>query len=114
MKGRLVRSLARVVIAGSILIVPYGCAIDAGAGYGYEGSMDVGVDYYEPLGFDYGNWGPAYGGVAPYRNRAPRAGRGGGGPPGHGYRPAPPTRAMPSIPSGARSGRGGSSGGSRR
>jgi hypothetical protein len=107
-KARVMRCVAQMLLAGTVLVAAAGCAVTEG-GYGYDGSVGVGVDYYEPFGFDYGGWGPGYGGVAPYRGGGPR----GGSPPGRSYRPAPSGRAMPSIPSGSRSG-GGRSGGGRR
>jgi hypothetical protein len=78
-----------------------------GGGVAYEGG-GYGVDYYEPYGYVYGDWGPGYY-VGPYR----RGWHHDGGHDDHGpgvrpgprprpprpFRPAAPGRAMPSIPS---------------
>jgi hypothetical protein len=83
-------------------------ALDAcvGGGVGYEGE-GYGVDYYEPSGYVYGDWGPGYY-VGPYRRGFHRDGHdggheGGGRPVGHPaprpFHPAASGRAMPSIPS---------------
>jgi hypothetical protein len=85
-----------------------GCVVTDG-GYNYAGAA-YGVGYYEPSGIYYGGWGPGYD-VAPYRRGYPV--RYGGRPPPHAYRPAPASRAMPSIPTGARPGGGGHGGGGR-
>lgn len=101
--------LAALLLLAPLLLVPAACAVDAGYGYGDGATVGLGIDYYEPFGFDYGGWGPGY------RVGPPRGGGGrGGGGRGHGYRPAPAGRAMPSIPSGGRSGGGRSGSGSRR
>jgi hypothetical protein len=100
--------LAWLALFVPLLVMPAAC-VDTG--YGYDGpSVGVGVDYYEPFGFDYGGWGPNY------RSGPPRGGdRGfGGGRRGspHAYRSAPSSHPMPSIPSGPRGGgRGGGGGG---
>jgi hypothetical protein len=91
----------------ALLVLPAGCAVEGGSAYGPAVSVGVGLDYYEPFGFDYGGWGPGYN-VGPPRAGAPR----GGGAPGRGWRPAPPGRAMPSIPSAPP--RGGARGGGKR
>ena len=87
-------------------------ALDAcvGGGVAYEGD-GYGVDYYEPYGYVYGDWGPGYY-VGPYRRGWHRDGhagdgRGPGGSPGahpapRPYHPAASGRAMPSIPSRSR------------
>jgi hypothetical protein len=86
-----------------------GCAVTGdGYGYGYDGNVDVGLDYYEPYGGYYGGWGPGYR-VGPYREGGDhRPDQGGGHAPPHAYRPAPASHSMPSIPS--RGGSGGSRG----
>ncbi len=78
-----------------------------GGGVAYEGE-GYGVDYYEPYGYVYGDWGPGYY-VGPYRRGFHRDGHfdggheGGGRPGGHPaprpFHPAASGRAMPSIPS---------------
>lgn len=85
------------------------CAVE-GSGYG-PGYGGYGVDYYDayPGPYDYGGWGPDYyvgpvwsGGHDHDRDRD----RGGGHEPGrpggegHGYRPAPAGRPVPSLPRG--------------
>jgi squid-like protein/heterogeneous nuclear ribonucleoprotein A1/A3 len=96
--------LACGLLVSSLLLLPGACAVEGG--YGYD-DVGLGVGYYEPFGFDYGGWGPGY------RVGPPRGGEGRGrGGAGRGYRAAPEGRAMPSIPSGARSG--GGRGGKRR
>jgi hypothetical protein len=94
-------------------------------GVGVEGTVGAEYDagYYEPWGYDYGNWGYGYR-VGPGRGGDRRGdyGRGGdqrGG--DHGgdqrgagergahppaYRPAPASRPTPSIPRGSRGSRG--------
>jgi hypothetical protein len=127
----LYKSKHLLLIALAFIVFAIGC-IDAGGGYGN------GYGYYDPG--NYGNaYGPAYGAWGQGYNIGPvrggdfdRRGRGGerrggegemrggehrggeGG--GHGggeFRAAPASRAMPSIPSGGRSGGGGEHGGGR-
>ncbi len=105
--GRLASRLALALA----LIAPLGCTVTSD-GVAYDGTVGIGVDYYEPFGFDYGGWGPGYG-VGPYRDSGHRFDRGGGGP-GHAYRPAQPTRGIPSIPSRGRAGGGRPGGGGGR
>lgn len=86
-----------------LLVALQGCVGYAsdGYGYGYGGVADVdyGVDFFEPFGYDYGGWGGGYH-VGPWRGGY---GRGfGGGPTA--YRPAGPSRSVPSIPTQPRSG----------
>jgi len=108
---------ALAVVAGTLTVLSSGCAVVGGGygggGYGYD-SGGIGAAYYEPYGVNYGGWGGCYQ-VAPYRGGGQRATGGGGQ---HAYRPAGASRAMPSIPSGSRSGGersgGGRSGGGRR
>jgi hypothetical protein len=68
-------------------------------GVGVDGSVGVGYDagYYEPYGYEYGGWGGGYR-VGPGRGGDRR-----GDHPSHSYRPAPASRATPSIPSHSRS-----------
>jgi hypothetical protein len=104
MNTLLLRGTAIAIVMGLLAILSYGCAV-SGGGYGYDGG---GLDYYEPYGVDYGGWGPGYR-VAPFRDGGQRSGGG-----GHAYRAAPASHAMPSIPSGSRSGGGGGRGGGGR
>ena len=95
MNALLQQRLARSMAIGLLLIAPLGCTV-TGGGLAYDGTVGVGLDYYEPSGFDYGGWGPGYA-VGPYR----------GG--GHGdfrrdrghapaFRPPSPHQRMPSLP----------------
>jgi hypothetical protein len=86
-----------IFIAG---VLCSGC-VAPGYGYGYGGYA---VDYYEPYGGIYGEWGPGYN-VGPYRDGRGRQGPYSGG---HAYRSAPASHPMPSIPMG-----GGHGGGNR-
>jgi hypothetical protein len=67
---------------------------------GYDGEVGVGYvgGFYEPGGYEYGGWGPAYRVGPPRREARAPAGR-------------PEGRAAPSIPQGARGGGGGHGGG---
>ena len=97
-----VERLASGALLASLLMLSSSCAIESG--YGYDGGANVGlgIDYYEPFGYDYGGWGPSYR-SGPSRGGARGFRDGGRGSP-HAYRPAPASHAMPSIPSGPRSG----------
>ncbi len=98
---------------GAILLASLlsACVVDGGGGYAYGGGdVDVGVDYYQPVGVIGGGWNSGYR-VGPPRggddHRGPGdAGRGGpparGGSAPHAYRPAPPSHSAPSIPSHSR------------
>jgi hypothetical protein len=65
-----------------------------------DGQPSVGIsysaDFYEPFGYEYGGWGPGYH-VGPPRGGDHRPSYRGGSTP-HNYRPAPPSRPVPSIP----------------
>lgn len=75
-----------------------GCVV--GGGYGYDGNVGVGVDYYEPVGVEYGGWGRGYR-VAPFRGGGDhRTDRNDSHP--HAYRSAPESHSAPSIPSRSR------------
>ncbi len=67
------------------------------SGYGYSGGYAV--DFYEPRYGIYGDWGPGYQ-VGPYRDGGGQRGPSTGV---HGFRSAPASRSMPSIPSVGRS-----------
>ncbi len=95
----------------TLTVLLSGC-VSAGGVY-YEGG-DIGADYYEYYGADYGGWGPTYY-VAPFRegehHHRDEFRRGGehhevseGGHAPRTYRSAPASRSMPSIPSRPRSG----------
>ncbi len=113
MKAAFLRRSASAFAIGIVTVLSSSCAVpvDGGYGSGYDNNVSVGIglDYYEPWGTDYGGWGPGYR-VGPYRDGGHY--RGAGGRPGpREYRPVSAGRAMPSIPSRARSG---GSGGGRR
>jgi hypothetical protein len=98
------RRAATAAAVGLVAILASGCVVTDG-GYGYAGG-GYGVDYYQPSGAYYGGWAPGYR-VAPYRGsehreEEHRPAAVGGRPPAHAYKAAPPSRAMPSIPSHAR------------
>jgi hypothetical protein len=101
MNTLLVRWSAIALVLGLFTVLSSGCVVP-GDGYGYNGDVGVGVDYYEPYGAFYGGWGPGYY-VGPYRDGNYRPYRG-GGPTPHAYRSAPESRSMPSIPARRRSG----------
>lgn len=110
MNTLLLRRSARACVIGLFTVLSSGCVV-TGGGYGYDGGAGIGAGYYEPVGVDYGGWGPGYQ-VAPVRGGYNGPGRGGGNQASHAYRPAPASRAMPSIPSASRSaGSGSRSGG---
>ena len=71
-----------------LLTVLYACVVTGG---GYIGG------FYEPYGFDYGGWGPGYH-VGPPRGGERRPAQSSP----HAYRPAPPSRPTPSIPTRSR------------
>jgi len=75
-----------------------GCiATGGGYGYGYDGNIGIGQDYYEPVGGYYGGWGHGYH-VGPPRGGYNDHDRHNyhGSP--HSYRSPPPSHHMPSIP----------------
>ncbi len=84
-----------------------GCVVTDGR-YGYPEDVGVGVDYYEPYGAVYGGWAPGYyvgpprhfEGRREHEERRPERGDHA---PVHAYRAAPPSHAIPSIPSHSRS-----------
>jgi hypothetical protein len=112
MNSGLCRRLARALLLYPLVALPLGCAVTAD-GTSSLGVASFGVDYYEPLGYDYGGWGPGYA-VGPFRGGGERVGRRGGPPSGHPFRSAGPGRSMPSIPTGPRPGGGGAPGAGRR
>lgn len=113
MKISFSRWAALSLLAAPLALLPAGCAVGPD-GYGYDDDS-VGVDYYDSSGADYGSWDPGYY-VGPYRGGGDHGGGGGehrgeagehhqGAP--HAFRPAAPSRSVPSIPSQPRGGGGG-------
>ena len=102
MKTLLLRWSAIAFVIGLFTVLSSGCVV-TGGGYGYDGGVGIGLDYYEPFGADYGGWGPGYR-VGPVRGGAHRPDHGGGHEPPQTYRPAPASHSIPSIPSRSRSG----------
>jgi hypothetical protein len=101
MSTLLSRWSALVCVVGTLAVMSSGCEV-VGGGYGYDNG-GIGAAYYAPYGMDYGGWGPGYQ-VAPVRGGYNRPGGDGGNSGPHAYRAAPASHAMPSIPSGSRSG----------
>ena len=100
------RRLAVASLLGLVVVLSSSCAVGVGGygyGYGYDDGVDIGVDYYAPLGIDYGGWGPGYR-VGPYRGGEHRPDRGGGRPSPRAFRPAPAGHVVPSIPQRSRVG----------
>jgi hypothetical protein len=100
MNSVFLRWFALALMIGLLAVMSFGCVMPGG-GYGYGGGGS-GRGYYEPYGASYGGWSSGYR-VAPYHDGDHRQDFGGGHPPSNAYRPAPASRAMPSIPSGSRS-----------
>jgi hypothetical protein len=97
---KLLRGWLAVALAAALLTVLQGCVVGGGGYYDDGAEVSYGADFYEPYGYDYGGWGPGYR-VGPFRGGDHRPDRGGGrGAPA--YRPAAPSRSMPSIPSHSR------------
>jgi len=91
------------LLAGAVPLLVSACVAYGGPATQYEVGVEAGPGYYEPYGFDYGGWGGDYR-VAPYRDGMRGGQRGGADHGARAFRAAPSSRAMPSIPSGARSG----------
>jgi hypothetical protein len=108
----LMKRLLIVLAIGLLTFTESACTV-VGDGFAGNGNVGVGLDYYEPLGFDFGGWGPGYG-IGPYHDGSHRFESRGSGSAGHAYRSAPSSRAIPSIPSQGRLGGGRASGGKRR
>jgi hypothetical protein len=96
----------RLMVGAVTLLMLGACAV---TGVGVEGSVGYAGGYYEPYGYDYGDWGVGYR-VGPGRCCDHRDDHGGdrGGDRGHAgrapaYRPAPAGRSAPSIPGRSRS-----------
>ena len=100
-----------VGLAAFALTLLQACVVE---GVGVDGPVGVGYvgDYYEPYSYGYGGYGGygEYGGwgggyrVGPGWGGDRRGDRGGGVQPSRSYRPAPASRATPSIPRGSRGG----------
>jgi hypothetical protein len=103
--NRHLRRSAWLALVVPFLMIPAACTLEPGYGYDGTANIGVGIDYYEPLGFDYGGWGgnyrsgPPRGGVRTFHDEGGRA--------SHAYQPAPSSRPMPSLPTGSRGGGGG-------
>jgi len=108
----LVVPLLIVLAAGSLLLT--GC-VGGEVGVGYEAPV-YGVDYYEPYGYYYGDWGPdyyvapyGYARAYPYDHPHPDHDGHRGPPASHGhvpsYRAPAAGRSMPSLPRGGGGGR---------
>jgi hypothetical protein len=82
------------VLGGALVLLLPGCV--AGGGGGVD--VSYGADFYEPLGYEYGGWGPGYW-VGPPRGGEGWHHRDYGGGRAPAYRPAAPSRSMPSLPS---------------
>lgn len=102
MNTLLVRGSAIALAIGLIAALSSGCAV-TGGGYadGDDAGADIGLDYYETYGIDYGGWGPGYR-VAPFRDADHQPAHSEHEQP-HAYRSAPASHTMPSIPSRSRS-----------
>jgi hypothetical protein len=100
----LLRRSATALVLGGLIALPSACvAPGPGSGPAYDDNMGVGVDYYEPYGYDYGGWDSGYA-VGPYRDHGHNGEPGRGNPGPHSYRSAPASHSMPSMPSASRSG----------
>lgn len=94
---------------GLFALLLAGC-VTGGYGYGATPGYDLGY-YGGPSVANYGGWRPGYQ-VAPYHNGGYHpVYHGGPAPAVHAYRPAPPSRPMPSIPTASRGHVGGRPGG---
>jgi hypothetical protein len=83
----MVGALGLLLLAGLCACIATGPGYDGGVSVGYVGG------YYEPYGSDYGGWGPGSH-VAPPRGGERRSVQSST----HAYRPAPPSRSTPSLP----------------
>jgi hypothetical protein len=87
-----------------LIVVAFAAVAGCVVGGGYDGGVNVGygVGFYEPYGYDYGGWGPGYGVGLP-RHGFDRGGRPNiHNAPHPSYRPAAPSRSMPSLPAHSR------------
>ncbi len=97
-----IRNALRLATAIALLGVLDGCVVPDGSRYDSGVSVSYGVGFYEPFGYEYGEWGPRYYGGPPRRGVwHPPVNR----PHSPAYRPPRPGRPMPSIPNRPRPGR---------
>jgi hypothetical protein len=101
MKSAWIKQSASVLFAG-LMISMAGCVAvggyDGAPGYYGETSVGYGVGFYQPYGYNYGGWQPGYRVGPPVRRGFDGPGIPHPRPFGPSYRPAPPSRPMPSIP----------------
>jgi hypothetical protein len=103
MKNTWIKRSASGLFAALVLCL--GGCVGVG-GYGYDGdpgyyggsSVGYGVGFYQPYGYNYGGWRPGYQVGPPSRGGFDHPGRSYSRPSGPSYRPAAPSRPMPSIP----------------
>lgn len=88
-----VNKLRGLLGGGVALLALTGCVVGGGGGYDDTANVSYGVGFYEPLGYNYGGWGPGYR-VAPPRGGEPRRDRS-----DRPFHAAQPSRSTPSIPS---------------
>ena len=69
-----VNKLRGLLGGGVALLALTGCVVGGGGGYDDTANVSYGVGFYEPLGYNYGGWGPGYR-VAPPRGGEPRRDR---------------------------------------
>jgi hypothetical protein len=93
----MVLRLGTVNALGIALLTFLSACVVPGGGYERSAGVTYGVNYYEPSGHAYGGWAPGYK-VGPPRggDLHPSPAHYEASP--HAYRPAPPSRPMPSIP----------------
>jgi hypothetical protein len=98
--NRVLRVCLASALAIGLLALLDGC-VAGGVGYEEGGGVSYQADFYEPYGYEYGGWGPGYR-VGPWLggDHRPDGRPGNSRPPA--YRPAAPSRSMPSIPSRSR------------
>jgi hypothetical protein len=94
--SRVLRGCLAGALGIGLLTLLNGC-VAGGVGYEEGGGVAYQADFYEPYGYEYGGWDPGYR-VGPPRGGFRRPERPGNSRP-PAYRPAAPSRAMPSIPS---------------
>ena len=93
--------LLAISTLGMVLLPFLSSCVVPGVGYEQSAEVGYGVNYYEPSGLAYGGWAPGYH-VGPPRGGEPHPA------PAHftasrpAYRPAPPSRPIPSIPTHSR------------
>jgi len=90
------KRLCKYALGIAVVTLLQACVADGAYYEGGGAEVTYGADFYEPSGYEYGGWGPGYR-VGPPRGGDHRHDHPGGGRPA--YRPAAPSRSMPSIPS---------------